>query len=223
MARASAPRSRRPGRAAATGERGRPWIGAARGRPGLVLGIFATGAGLGRSANWPGWRPVAATTRRPTPVARAAPVRISIARDRVDAPVIPVGLAGDGSIAVPPLERHDETGWYDRGPAPGETARRSSSGHADTRTRPVGLPRAGHSCAGATGSRSTRERPVRGGLRGRHGRALRQGDLPAERVYGDYSRPGLRLITCGGEWIGGSIGYADNVIAFASLVGRRDP
>jgi hypothetical protein len=40
-------------------------------------------------------------------------------------------------------------------------------------------------------------------------------------VYGDFSRPGLRLITCGGEWKGGSIGYADNIIVFASLVGSR--
>jgi hypothetical protein len=42
--------------------------------------------------------------------------------------------------------------------------------------------------------------------------------LPADRVYGDYTRPGLRLITCGGRWIGGSIGYQDNIVAFASLV-----
>jgi hypothetical protein len=37
-------------------------------------------------------------------------------------------------------------------------------------------------------------------------------------VYGDFTRPGLRLITCGGQWVGGELGYADNVIVFASLV-----
>ncbi len=45
--------------------------------------------------------------------------------------------------------------------------------------------------------------------------------LPADRVYGGDGGPGLRLITCGGAWIGGSVGYADNTIAFASLVGSR--
>ena len=42
--------------------------------------------------------------------------------------------------------------------------------------------------------------------------------LPVSRVYADYSRPGLRLITCGGQFKGGSIGYADNIVVFASLV-----
>jgi hypothetical protein len=45
--------------------------------------------------------------------------------------------------------------------------------------------------------------------------------LPLARVYQDFSRPGLRLITCGGAWVGGSTGYADNVIVFASLVDSR--
>jgi len=40
--------------------------------------------------------------------------------------------------------------------------------------------------------------------------------LPAERVYGDSGPAGLRLITCGGAWVGGRTGYADNVIAFAT-------
>jgi hypothetical protein len=42
--------------------------------------------------------------------------------------------------------------------------------------------------------------------------------LPVKRVYDDYSRPGLRLITCGGTWVGGELGYASNVIVFASLI-----
>jgi hypothetical protein len=45
--------------------------------------------------------------------------------------------------------------------------------------------------------------------------------LPADRVYGDYCRPSLRLITCGGRWLGESRGYADNVIVFAVLVSVR--
>jgi hypothetical protein len=47
--------------------------------------------------------------------------------------------------------------------------------------------------------------------------------LPADRVYGDEGPPGLRLITCGGDWVGGRTGYADNVIAFATLVSSRTP
>jgi hypothetical protein len=46
-------------------------------------------------------------------------------------------------------------------------------------------------------------------------------DLPADDVFGDFSRPGLRLITCGGRWAGGTTGYADNVVAYASMVDAR--
>jgi sortase (surface protein transpeptidase) len=46
--------------------------------------------------------------------------------------------------------------------------------------------------------------------------------LPVDEVYGDFSRPRLRLITCGGRWVGGETGYADNVVVYASLVKARD-
>jgi hypothetical protein len=46
--------------------------------------------------------------------------------------------------------------------------------------------------------------------------------LPIGRLYGDFSRPGLRLITCGGRWVGGETGYADSVVVFASLVRARE-
>jgi hypothetical protein len=47
---------------------------------------------------------------------------------------------------------------------------------------------------------------------------FRKDRIPVPRVYSDFSRPSLRLITCGGAWVGGGTGYADNVIVFASLV-----
>ena len=45
--------------------------------------------------------------------------------------------------------------------------------------------------------------------------------LPVQRVYGDFRRPSLRLVTCGVQWQGGSTGYSDNVVVFASLVASR--
>jgi Sortase domain len=189
----------------------------------VLAGVFATGAGLGRVSgeSWSGWL----AGRNERPAARAAPparpsrpVRITIPTIGVAAPVHPVGLAPDGSIAVPDVHRHNETGWYDGGPVPGETGPAIIVGHVDTRTGP---------------SVFYRLRTVPPGSRVVVTRAdnsevtfeitsveyFAKDKLPLERVYGDYSRPGLRLITCGGRWQGGSIGYSDNVIAFASLVG----
>jgi hypothetical protein len=41
--------------------------------------------------------------------------------------------------------------------------------------------------------------------------------FPASRVLVHDDVPRLVLVTCGGEWRGGHIGYADNVIVFAHL------
>ena len=41
--------------------------------------------------------------------------------------------------------------------------------------------------------------------------------FPADRVYGATDRSRLVLVTCGGAWVGGHVGYADNVIVFATL------
>ena len=213
MARASAPVRNRPARAAGP-ERKRSWTG-----PLAIilifLGIFSTGAGLGRSADWSfgfGGDDASAGAR-----SASEPVRVSIARIGVDAPVIPVGLAADDSIAVPPLERHEETGWYDRGPAPGQDGPAIIVGHADTRTGPsvfhdVPQLRRGDRIEVVRGDRSVVVFQVE------TVEHFPKDGLPAERVYGDFSRPGLRLITCGGRWVGGETGYADNVVVFATLV-----
>ena len=41
--------------------------------------------------------------------------------------------------------------------------------------------------------------------------------FPAERVFDSTDRARLVLVTCGGTWVGGDIGYRDNVIVFATL------
>jgi hypothetical protein len=41
--------------------------------------------------------------------------------------------------------------------------------------------------------------------------------FPAGRVFDSTDRARLVLVTCGGAWIGGHIGYSDNVIVFATL------
>ena len=48
------------------------------------------------------------------------PVHITISRIGVDADVIALGVADDGTLEVPPLKRAYLTGWYRAGPTPGE-------------------------------------------------------------------------------------------------------
>ncbi|WP_350938622.1 class F sortase [Micromonospora sp. CCTCC AA 2012012] len=194
----------------------------------VLLGVFATGAGLGRTV---GPFDQVAGAARPTRSAAAAepvrlpasrPVRLAVPSIEVAAPVTPVGQAADGSVDVPPLSRHQETGWYDRGPTPGEPGRAIIVGHVDTKSGPSVFYHLHELKPGdrIEVTRSDRSVVTFAVQSVEH---FDKSNLPADRVYGDDGPAELRLITCGGEWVGGRTGYADNVIAFASLVGTRRP
>jgi hypothetical protein len=192
---------------------------------GLVLfGVFATGAGLGLATDlsWPDWfRGEDKPPPRAFPVLDPSrPVRIAIPAIKVEAPVGRVGLAEDGSIAVPPVQRHNEAGWFDQGPTPGQFGPAIIVGHADTRTGPSIFHDVTKLRPGARVEVTRRDRSV-AVFEVNSVEHFDKARLPGDRVYGDFSRPGLRLITCGGEWKGGSIGYADNIVVFASLVSSR--
>ena len=76
-------------------------------------------------------------------------MRITIDAIKVNAAVRPVGVADDGSVPVPPLERADDTGWFERGPTPGETGPAIVVGHFDIRSGPAMCYRLGKLREGA--------------------------------------------------------------------------
>ncbi|MGN9813167.1 class F sortase [Micromonospora sp. BQ11] len=191
----------------------------------VLVGVFATGAGLGRTAGPFDWATTAddqpARSER-TGLTASRPVRLSVPTIGITADVEPVGQARDGSIAVPPLERAEETGWYDRGPTPGEPGPAVIVGHVDTRRGPSVFYDLHKLRPGDTIEVSRADRSVVV-FRVDSVEHFPKDRLPADRIYGDSGPPGLRLITCGGDWLGGRTGYADNVIAFASLISSRNP
>jgi hypothetical protein len=153
-------------------------------------------------------------------LASSAPVGIGIRSLGLAAPVHPVGVAGDGTIEVPASDRRDEAGWYSHSPTPGQYGPSVIVGHVDTRTGPAVF----HDLGGLRPRAKieiTREDRSVAVFEVNSVKRFDKSELPVEQVYGDFSRPSLRLITCGGRWVGGSTGYADNVIVFASLVSAR--
>ncbi|MEV4631335.1 class F sortase [Micromonospora sp. NPDC049523] len=216
-----APRPR-PGRSERPG--GRRWIGPLAVVL-VLLGVFATGAGLGQSGGGL-WATLMSRSDRPPPLdfpvlEPSPPVKLEIDSIDVRAPVHRVGLADDGSIAVPALEKHNETGWYERGPTPGQFGPAIIVGHADTKQGPSVFHDLVKLRPGAK-IKVTREDRSVAIFEVNSVEHFDKAKLPEERLYGSYERPVLRLITCGGEWVGGGIGYADNIVAFASLVDSRD-
>jgi len=73
----------------------------------------------------------------PPTAAIALPVRITISSIDVDAPVIEVALAEDGSMDVP-KDPH-EAAWYELGPRPGEQGSAVIAGHVDTKRGAPGI------------------------------------------------------------------------------------
>ena len=189
----------------------------------LFLGLFIVAMGLGAATGLH----LTFGGAEPSPPPHAFPVLdpsrpelISIPAIRVRAPILEVGLTPDGSVDVPPLRRHNEAGWFSGGPTPGQFGPALIVGHADTRTGPsvfhelpklrpgqrIEVRRADHSVAVFEVNSVEHYNKAR---------------LPIQRVYGDYTRPALRLMTCGGSWLGGEAGYADNIVVFASLIAAK--
>jgi sortase (surface protein transpeptidase) len=139
---------------------------------------------------------------------------IDIPAIKVHAPVVRVGLTPSNAVAVPPVDKPYETGWYRRSAAPGDDGAAVILGHVTAATGPavffnlsklrpgdtVTVARKGHGPVTFTVD----------GIREYHKTAL-----PLARIYGPLPYPGLRLITCGGPVNTGH--YRDNVVVYASM------
>jgi hypothetical protein len=197
----------------------------------VLVGLFATGLGLGLGTGplsfdgVTGWfAGLADLTDEPAnasgPLEPSPPTRIRIPALKVRADVHRVGRAADGTIAVPPLSRHDEAGWYERGPTPGQAGPAVIVGHVDSRDGPAVFHDLRQLRRGDRIEVTRRDRRVAVFAVASVERVDKD-RFPADRVHGDFRRPGLRLITCGGRWLGQGRGYADNVIVYATLVETR--
>ncbi|MET7752622.1 class F sortase [Micromonospora sp. NPDC005367] len=145
------------------------------------------------------------------------PAELSISTIDLRAPVHNVGIAPDGSIGVPETSRAQEAGWYDQGPTPGQYGPAVIVGHVDTTSGPAVFHHLKDLRAGDR-VEVTREDGTVAVFEVNSVQRFDKNELPVDEVFRDFSRPNLRLITCGGRWVGGATGYADNVVVFASLV-----
>lgn len=151
------------------------------------------------------------------PLSASEPVRVRIPAAGVDtSPVLKLGLAADGTVEVPSVPQADKIGWYGKGVTPGEIGPAVLIGHFDTARGPAVLKDVSrvHTGDEITVSRADGTTAVF------EVRELEQVDkktFPTSKVYGNTTRPELRVITCGGEITAGH--RPDNIILYADLVG----
>lgn len=154
--------------------------------------------------------PVSEPTADPaTPV----PVRIDIPRLAVSAPVDEIGLAGDGTVAVP--EQFDRTGWYSGLETPGQVGTAVIVGHLDSYTGPAVFFKVPQLVAGDEILVSRADNSTVRFVVERTEQYDKRG-FPTIAVYAPADRPVLRLITCGGTFDKKRRHYSDNVVVYAS-------
>ena len=192
-----------------------PTTGAAVPSDGGSATASSPAAGSGGVTGTGGAAP-AATAARPMP--RSLPARLRIPSLGVDTSVMSLGLAPDGTVAVPPIAAHAPAGWYKGSPTPGETGPSVILGHVTVGAYGDGV--FVHLRRMRPGQRITvaRQDGTVATFAVDSVQTVAKSHFPTEAVYGNVGHPALRLITCGGTRISGGGGYTDNVIVYASLV-----
>ncbi|MFF1961551.1 class F sortase [Streptomyces sp. NPDC058220] len=153
------------------------------------------------------------------PLSPSAPIRLRIPEITVDAPLIRLGLAADGSLDVPSPEDSDVAGWYKDGTAPGAKGTAIVAGHVDNAQGPavfydLGSLKKGHRVEVTRRDGRTAVFTVDAV------EVYENTAFPDRKVYGAADRAELRVITCGGGFSKKG-GYQGNVVAFAHLIGVR--
>ena len=191
----------------------------------MLVGLFCTGVGLGQLfglPSLPGLSSFGDSHRGSTEggstegLSPSIPTRISIPSLGVRAKVIKVGRAADGSIATPATDPAEATGWYHLGPTPGELGTAVIVGHVDTDSQPAVFHRLPELRKGKLIEVNREDHRV-ATFTVESVENFPKTSFPADRVFDSTDRARLVLVTCGGTWVGGDIGYSDNVIVFATL------
>ena len=141
-----------------------------------------------------------------------APMRIDIPRIAASAPVDPLGLNPDGTLAVP--TDFNRAGYYTGRPPPGAIGPAIIVAHVDSKAGPAVFKRLrelnpGDEVMVTRADRSTVVFVVDGVV------SFPKRAFPTSAVYDPTPGATLRLITCGGSFDRKAGHYRDNVIAFA--------
>ncbi|MFF3840743.1 class F sortase [Streptomyces sp. NPDC001930] len=151
----------------------------------------------------------------PAPLARSRPTLVAVPAITIEAPVLELGLDGEGRLATPPIDDPGVVGWYAKGVTPGERGTAVVVGHRDTRTGPAIFVSLDSLSPGNTVRVARADGKVAVFTVDRV-QTYAKADFPDKEVYGSTGRPELRLLTCGGAF-DRSTGYDANIVVFAHL------
>ncbi|WP_370932423.1 class F sortase [Amycolatopsis sp. cg13] len=154
------------------------------------------------------------------PTVRVVPIAVHLPKLAADSSLIRLGLDANQRMQTPSVTTPMQAGWYEPGPAPGQTGPAVIVGHVDGASQP-GIFYRLHELA--PGDRVTVERADGSVLTFVVRRTIHASKdrFPTKEVYGRTAGPELRLITCGGSFDRAVRSYRDNIIVFAQLDGEQ--
>jgi hypothetical protein len=171
--------------------------------------------------------PVTTAPAAPT-VPRVAPERIDVSVRNIEmhSTLIPLGLNPDQSLAVPDVKHPQQASYYcipdpakicSSGVVPGQVGPAVIIGHVDG-AKQQGIFYYLHKMQVGDTITITLKNGTVLTFQVYRVRQDSKVNFPTQVVYQPTSIPEIRLITCTGAWVGGNVGYGDNLIVFASLV-----
>lgn len=149
------------------------------------------------------------------------PVRILVGDIEIDAPVHSMGVDIErNQMEVP--QAPEVVGWYRYGPSPGEEGSAVLAAHVDYNGQQGAFYDLFRTEAGTLikivyddGSYRLFEAFAQ--------RSYEKEDLPVQSLFAETGTPRLALITCGGDFDGGSFSYDSNVVVYAEPIGPVHP
>jgi len=156
----------------------------------------------------------------PGPVLKAStPVRVDIPRVGIHSRLLSLGLERDGTLAVPSLAQAQLAGWYEKGPTPGERGPAVIVGHVDTKKGGAVFYSLGRLHPGDRVDVTRKDGKV-AVFTVDSVEHVSKAHFPTKRVYGEVGFAGIRLITCGGDFVGHH--YTGNTIVYGHLTTHRN-
>lgn len=157
------------------------------------------------------------------------PMPTSVTPASIDIPSIGVhadhlmalGLSSDGTLETPSVKTPEVMGWYANGYQPCRPGPFVAVGHIDGNHRKGILYRLAELKPGATvtvGLNSGKSCTYRIDKLS----AVKKAQFPTQEVWGGTPDAQIRLISCGGPFVGGITGYDSNLIGIGRMVSSTE-
>ncbi|QRP49145.1 class F sortase [Amycolatopsis sp. FDAARGOS 1241] len=183
----------------------------------LALAVVVAGCGSsGDPAPAAAPKPVPASVPVTKPFKGLRPTEVSIPKIGAQSSLVSVAVNLQGKISVPSVKTPMQAAWYRLSPVPGEVGPAVVLGHVDGDKKPgifyrlkdlvpgdeVDIDRSDGKKLKFTVARVTQ---------------VPKDQFPEDAVYGNSTKPELRLITCGGVFDHAEHSYVDNIVVYADL------